>query len=56
MLINFAPHTAPSVGIIVSLYRDGAKIGEVKLTEPRRGSRVAGDILRGEPQVGDVAR
>ena len=40
----------------LNVYRNGQKVGEVKVTGPMRETTIAGDIMAGEAQVGDEAR
>jgi hypothetical protein len=38
------------------LYRDGMKVGEVKITGPQRENNIVADLVTGETQVGDEVR
>jgi hypothetical protein len=38
------------------LYRDGMKVGEVKITGPQRENNIVADLVTGEAQVGDEVR
>jgi hypothetical protein len=57
VVLDYGAQPVPAIGTIVTVYRgEDARIGEVKLTEPRQGRLISADILDGEPQVGDVVR
>ena len=43
----------PALEQRLSVYRDGQKVGEVKVTGPVLDTTIAGDIVAGEAQVGD---
>jgi hypothetical protein len=38
------------------LYRNGLKVGEVKVSGPARGANIVADLVTGEAQIGDEAR
>ena len=38
------------------LYRNGMKVGEVKVTGPQRDNNIVADLVNGEAQVGDEVR
>jgi hypothetical protein len=38
------------------LYREGMKVGEVKITGPQRENNTVADLVTGEAQVGDEVR
>jgi len=38
------------------LYRNGLKVGEVRVNGPQRDNNVAADLITGEAQVGDEVR
>ena len=38
------------------LYRNGIKVGEVRVNGPQRDNNVAADLITGEAQVGDEVR
>lgn len=46
----------PAVGQVLSVYRAGLKVAEIKVSGPSRDSNTVGDILTGEGQVGDEVR
>jgi hypothetical protein len=40
----------------LNVYRNGQKVGEVKVTGPALDTTIAGDIVAGEAQLGDEVR
>jgi hypothetical protein len=40
----------------LNLYRQGLKVGEVKVTGPAREDNIVADLVAGEAEVGDEAR
>lgn len=55
-VVDFTGRAWPGIGARLGVYRDGAKVGEVILTEPSRGRLVTADIVQGEARVGDEVR
>jgi hypothetical protein len=43
----------PANDQILSVYRDGLKVGEVKVTGPQRDDKTVADVMTGEAEVGD---
>jgi len=56
VVIDFSSRVMPPVGTRMTVYRNGAPVGEVQLTEPARTQFATADILGGELQVGDEVR
>ena len=56
VIISFPIGTMPSVDTLLSVYRKGLKVGEVKVTPPQQNNFTAADIIEGECQVGDEVR
>lgn len=56
VVIDFGLTTPPGEGSIVHLFRQGIKVAEVRITGPQREAVTAGDILIGDPMVGDEVR
>jgi hypothetical protein len=56
VVIDFDLRHSPPLGQSLSVYREGLKIGEVKLTGPVMGTAAAGDIVAGQAAVGDTVR
>jgi len=55
-VLNFPVTRMPSVGQTLFLYRDGLKVGEIKVTGPQKDDNIVGDLVSGEGQVGDEVR
>ena len=56
VVIDFRSRTMPAIGAELSVYRDGARVGSVRITEPVRAQFATADIVTGDIQVGDEAR
>jgi hypothetical protein len=56
VVIDFPVRNFPVLDQRLSVYRDGQKIGEVRVTGPILGTAAAGDILAGQAAVGDEVR
>lgn len=56
VILDFSLSALPSPGQRLVLERDGADVGELKVTGPARDATTAADIIRGEPKVGDRVR
>jgi hypothetical protein len=56
IVIDFTSHAMPLVGTELTVYRDGQRVGAVRITEPVRAPFATADIIEGELQVGDEAR
>jgi hypothetical protein len=56
VVIDFGLRHPPGLGQHLVVYRQGVKVGEVKVTGPMLGSAGAGDILSGQAAVGDIVR
>jgi hypothetical protein len=56
-IVNFPVTNLPQINSRLSVYRNGMKTGELKVTgpEPKDGN-IAADILTGSIQVGDEAK
>ncbi len=55
-VLNFPLGIMPSPQQKLNVYRQGLKVGEVKVTGPQQEDNTVGDILAGEAQVGDELR
>jgi hypothetical protein len=55
-VIDFAPNPLPKVDQRLGVYRQGQKVGEVKISRQANNSIVAADITQGEAQTGDEVR
>jgi hypothetical protein len=56
VVIGFALGSVPAIGKRLSVYRNGLKIGELKITGPQRENNIVADIVTGECQLGDEVR
>jgi hypothetical protein len=56
VVLNFPLGTTPSIGDKMFLYRRGLKVGEVKITGPRRDDNIVADLVAGEAQTTDEVR
>lgn len=55
-VLNFPVTKMPAVGQKLSLYRDGLKVGEVKITGPQKDDNIVADLAKGEAKAGDEVR
>ena len=56
LVMDFPVRKLPVLEQRLNVYRNGQKVGEVKVTGPGRDTTIAGDIIVGEAQVGDEVR
>jgi uncharacterized lipoprotein YajG len=56
VVLNFPPGQMPKLEQSLFLYRDGMKVGEVKITGPQRDNNIVADLVTGEAQVGSEVR
>ena len=56
LVMDFPIRKLPVLEQRLNVYRNGQKVGEVKVTGPGRDTTIAGDIMLGEAQVGDEVR
>jgi hypothetical protein len=56
VVMSFPPGQLPKLEQSFFLYRDGMKVGEVKITGPQRDNNIVADMVTGEAQVGDEVR
>ena len=55
-VLNFPVTRMPAMDQTLFLYRDGLKVGEVKITGPQKDDNVVGDITVGDAKAGDEVR
>lgn len=55
-VLNFPITRMPAIGQTMFLYRDGLKVGEIKITGPQKDDNIVGDLLTGEGKNGDEVR
>ena len=56
VVLSFPVGQMPKLEQGLFLYRDGMKVGEVKITGPQRENNIVADLVTGEAQVGDEVR
>jgi len=56
VVLGFPVGQMPKPDQSLFLYRDGMKVGEVKITGPQRENNIVADLVTGEAQVGDEVR
>ena len=55
-VLNFPVGIMPAPQQKLNVYRQGLKVGEIKVTGPQQEDNTVGDIIAGEAQVGDELR
>lgn len=53
VVIDFSVNQHPQVDQRFAVYRQGQKVGEIKISKESRGNLVAADITAGEAKTGD---
>jgi hypothetical protein len=56
VVLSFPIGQVPRLEQGLFLYREGMKVGEVKITGPQRENNIVADLVTGEAQVGDEVR
>lgn len=56
VVVDFSLGQMPGADQRMAVYRQGLKVGEIKITGPERNGNIAADLLAGEAQVGDEVR
>jgi hypothetical protein len=56
VVISFPIGTVPPLDTHLNAYRNGLKVGELKVTPPQQNNFTAADIINGECQLGDEVR
>ncbi len=56
VVINYPVGSLPAKDQRLGVYRQGLKVGELKVTGPQQDDNTVADILNGEVQVGDETR
>ena len=56
VIVTFPAGHVPPIDQTLNVYRNGLKVGELKVTEPQRDEFTAADIVTGETAVGDEVR
>lgn len=55
-VLNFPMTRMPGLDQTLFLYRDGLKVGQVKITGPQRDDNIVADLVNGEAKAGDEVR
>ena len=55
-VLNFPIGKLPAMGSRFNVYRQGLKVGEVKVSGPQQDENIVSDIVTGDVQVGDELR
>ena len=56
VVLGFPVGQMPNLEQSLFLYRNGMKVGEVKVTGPQRDNNIVADLVSGEAQAGDEVR
>ncbi|MFZ0828382.1 MAG: hypothetical protein WAO02_13255 [Verrucomicrobiia bacterium] len=56
VVLGFPVGQMPRLDQGLFLYRNGIKVGEVKVTGPQRDNNIVADLVTGEAQAGDEVR
>jgi hypothetical protein len=56
VVLTFPVGQMPKTGQHLSVFRQGLKVGEVKITGPQQDDSIVADVIVGEAHPGDVAR
>jgi hypothetical protein len=56
VVVDFGVSQLPPPLQRLGVFRDGKKVGEVRLSSQARGGNVAADVMAGEARVGDEVR
>ena len=56
VVLSFPVGQMPKPDQSLFLYRDGMKVGEVKITGPQRENNIVADLVTGEAEVGSEVR
>lgn len=55
-ILNFPITRMPPVDMTLFVYRDGRRIGEVRVSGPQKDDNIVADIITGEARTGDEVR
>ncbi|HMP82283.1 MAG TPA: hypothetical protein PKA41_06190 [Verrucomicrobiota bacterium] len=56
VVLNFSLDSVPAIGERVFIYRNELKIGEARITGPRREDNIVADLVAGDAATGDEVR
>ncbi len=54
VVVKFQYRAVPAVGKVLSVMRNGEKVGQIKMTKPIKAPHGTADILEGDVQRGDT--
>ena len=55
-VLNFPITRMPAIDQTLFLYRDGFKVGQIKITGPKQDDNIVADLVNGEAKAGDEVR
>jgi hypothetical protein len=55
-VLNFPVTHVPAINQTFYAYRDGLKVGELKITGPQKDDNIVADVVNGEAKAGDEVR
>lgn len=56
VILNFPLGQMPALDSVMTVYRHGVKVGQIKITGPQRDDNIAADVISGAAQLDDAAR
>jgi hypothetical protein len=56
IVINYPIGNMPGYGQHLGVFRQGAKVGEIRITGPQQDDNTVADVVSGEVQIGDDVR
>lgn len=56
VVVDFSFKPLPPVGNKMNIYRNGQKVGELKISGPSDGGNIAADLILGQAEPGDTVR
>lgn len=56
VVLSFSGGQLPKMDQVLFLYRNGLKVGEVKITGPQSDNNIVADLITGDAQAGDEVR
>lgn len=56
VVVSFPIGEVPGADRRLGVYRNGVKVGEIKVTGPQRDFNTVADVVEGECQIGDEVR
>jgi hypothetical protein len=55
-VLDYSLNTLPNIGDRLFIYRQGIKVGEVRVSGPQMNNNIVADIVAGELKIGDEVR